>query len=493
MKKLLVVGIIILFIGVSFTSCVGVNVKQSSSPLNTGELAWWKFDVGHGTIAYDSSGHGYDGTVVGATWTADGLTFDGMGDYVDFDAHSTALGMNKTDDYIVKVRFRSTGSGMLYSMSHTNPERPYYNLMMDGEGKVGVIMGDITCTFDLFTTGSYNDGEWHLVESDFEGDATNPTLNLFIDSELEATTTEWLCPMIDEDFNTAKVGRDSNEESDFLDGEIDDIKIYKNYRPVNHPPDPPFINGPPDGEPGQSLTFEFSAIDPDDDDVRFHIDWDDGIAETTFYVASGAYAIVDHVWSKGGVYTISAIAEDEYGAFSNETFFTFRVGKSKAVNVEDCDCQTVVSDADLIKLESLLNRVEKRAKLLLVLSKNNPDIKENYDKLADMISQLNTLGLKEICIWLDGMIIDFIFNTAPYYLGLAVEYYMENRFISAFLTLFPVIMYTALGASIWTIYIFINCGDILNTHAFQNRDILLNKTPLMGHHRMIQNLIQIRN
>jgi len=50
-------------------------------------VGWWRFDEGSGTIAYDSSGNGNDGTLVGgATWAAGrfggGIELDGTSGYV---------------------------------------------------------------------------------------------------------------------------------------------------------------------------------------------------------------------------------------------------------------------------------------------------------------------------------------------------------------------------------------------------------------------------
>jgi len=49
-----------------------------------GLVGWWRFDEGAGNIVSDSSGHGNDGTIYGATWV-DGkhgkaLSFDGVED-----------------------------------------------------------------------------------------------------------------------------------------------------------------------------------------------------------------------------------------------------------------------------------------------------------------------------------------------------------------------------------------------------------------------------
>jgi len=63
-----------------------VEVKVSDSLLN-GLVGWWKFDEGSGTVAYDSSGNGNDGTLTnGPTWATGkiggALSFDGVDDYV---------------------------------------------------------------------------------------------------------------------------------------------------------------------------------------------------------------------------------------------------------------------------------------------------------------------------------------------------------------------------------------------------------------------------
>jgi len=332
LKRSLVCGITILFFGLCIVSGTGVNAERPISPLNSGETAWWEFNEGSGNIAHDSSGHGCDGYVVGATWTSGGLSFDGTNDYVDFGTHSVALGINKTDDYTVIVRFKSTGTGMLYSMSHTNPERPYFDIQIDGSGHVGLISGDKTCTFELFTSGNYNDGDWHLLECEYFGDPTNPTVKLYIDDTPDGTKTDWVCPQLDEDYETAKVGRNSNTEEDYFAGEIDYIKIYKNLVSAGDPPEAPTIEGPHGGNVGDTLTYTFNAIDPDGDLVRFHIDWGDGNTDTTTYVPSGTDKTASHQWSSQKTYTITAYAKDENGMNGPSATFQVSIPKSKAIH-----------------------------------------------------------------------------------------------------------------------------------------------------------------
>ncbi|GAF82240.1 unnamed protein product, partial [marine sediment metagenome] len=126
-RRGLVCGIVLLFIGLSVTSSIsGYIGKMSNQSTNDDDylVAYWEFDEGSGNTVHDSSGHDYDGTIYGATWTTghsgDALDYDGVNDYVDLDAHSENLGFNKTDDLIFSVYFKatSTGSGCIYSMSH---------------------------------------------------------------------------------------------------------------------------------------------------------------------------------------------------------------------------------------------------------------------------------------------------------------------------------------------------------------------------------------
>ncbi|MBT3666306.1 MAG: hypothetical protein HN548_02415 [Opitutae bacterium] len=67
----------------------------NSGPIN-GLVAWWKFDEGSGTVAYDSSGNGHDLNLTnGPTWTTGeiggALSFDGVDDFVQTSVASNSL------------------------------------------------------------------------------------------------------------------------------------------------------------------------------------------------------------------------------------------------------------------------------------------------------------------------------------------------------------------------------------------------------------------
>jgi len=82
---------------------------------------------------------------------------------------------------------------------------------------------------------------------------------------------------------------------------------------INQLPNAPVITGPANGKAGTSYDYDFTATDPDGDDVKYYIDWGDGDTEWTGFSASGTPVIVSHTWVEEDTYTISAKAQDEHG------------------------------------------------------------------------------------------------------------------------------------------------------------------------------------
>jgi hypothetical protein len=72
--------------------------------------------------------------------------------------------------------------------------------------------------------------------------------------------------------------------------------------------DPPTILGPTEGKVGVEYDYIFRAVDPDGYDIKFVIEWGDGITEETDFYDSGTNVIADHTWNKVGSYVIRAKA-----------------------------------------------------------------------------------------------------------------------------------------------------------------------------------------
>lgn len=321
-SKVLGIGVIVLFVGASILSSVSGNIKEtgdqtnkeyfSTLPLSDGLLAYYKFDEGSGDILHDYSGHDYHGTIYGATWAGtSGLIFDGIDDYVDFDNHSENLGYNKTDDYIISVWFKSTSSstGTIYGMSHSDASSAFAYLDLNANGSLSYRIGDETYELAVYSAVGVNDGEYHYVEVIFYGNTANPTLEMYVDSELEDSITKWLSPFFNYDFKTTKMGRKSSEEIDYFDGVIYEVKIIK-YADGNQPPNVT-ISGPTHGEAGVEYNYTFLIIDPEGDDIWFCIDWGDGTPEEwNGPYESGVEVVMQIAWPENGTYNIRAKARD---------------------------------------------------------------------------------------------------------------------------------------------------------------------------------------
>jgi len=94
--------------------------------------------------------------------------------------------------------------------------------------------------------------------------------------------------------------------------------IETNYG--NSPPSKPNLNSVEDkctGETGDTFTFNFDATDPEGENVKYYVDWDDGTnTDWTSSYPSGQKASASHSWSRKGSYTIRVKAKDESGVES---------------------------------------------------------------------------------------------------------------------------------------------------------------------------------
>jgi hypothetical protein len=340
-RRSLVCGIIFLLIGLSVTSGIGKDnehtVNQSNNPSPTGLWAYWAFDEGFGSTANDDSGNGFHGTIHEATWTNGysgyALDFNGLDAYVGLDTHSQDLGFSKADDYQITawIKTETTSPGVIYCISNSVSSLVYTDIAIDSDGALIFRVGTEECTLTLTSIGGYNDGEWHFVDGIWYGATVNPTMELYVDSELEDTLTEWQCPFNADDYETAKIGRKSGDDvaEDFFEGIIDELKVYREISGNNAPLET-IITGQKEGNIGTEYEYTFNAEDPDNDEVRYNINWGDG-TEWTGYYLQGTDVKVKHTYDDEGTYKIKAYAQDENGADGPVTEYEVTMPKSKGI------------------------------------------------------------------------------------------------------------------------------------------------------------------
>lgn len=87
---------------------------------------------------------------------------------------------------------------------------------------------------------------------------------------------------------------------------------------VNNQPDDPLLTGPSSGNVGISYEFNFTASDPDDDNVFYTLDWGDGT--TSSWIGpypSGVQVSLSHSWNNSGKYLVRVKAKDIHDTQSN--------------------------------------------------------------------------------------------------------------------------------------------------------------------------------
>ncbi len=100
---------------------------------------------------------------------------------------------------------------------------------------------------------------------------------------------------------------------------------------INNPPNKPTISGPTTAPAGAECEYTFNAVDPNGDDVKYHIDWDDSNSETTDFFSSGADVKVKHTWTNQDTYIIRVTAEDANGLIGPEGSLTVTMPRNKAM------------------------------------------------------------------------------------------------------------------------------------------------------------------
>ena len=180
-------------------SFVLVLVMTLTSTASAELVAWWKLDETSGTIAFDSSGNGYDGTLNGnPTWAAGklggALQFDGSDDYVNC---GTGVSFTTVGD-------GGTAEGYTISV-WINPSNP------GGDGK---IFGDI----DDSGWGAAGGFKLALYQTRIESDVRDSSGRFF---SREATEPDGLALGANTWYHVAVVYDDAGDTyTEYINGEV---------------------------------------------------------------------------------------------------------------------------------------------------------------------------------------------------------------------------------------------------------------------------------
>ena len=203
-------------------SLVLTNVVEAVDP---GLVGWWKFDEMDGTIAYDSSGNGNDGTFVGNPQWVPGkingaLDFDGTDDNVyaasvqlSTNAFTVALWFNSSSG----LGTSSTRQDLLYWQVGNG--RPHVTFNRSGTGEIGLwpnVGGDIQGP--LTTTHSWAAGTWYHIAATFDGNSFKIYVNGNAENAVQSPGTHSAASGL-------LIGCRTNQRN-YFEGKIDDVRLY---------------------------------------------------------------------------------------------------------------------------------------------------------------------------------------------------------------------------------------------------------------------------
>jgi len=213
---------------VSFVSVLSI-VCTASAEL----VAYWKFDEGSGTTAFDSTGNGNDGTLNGAQTTAgqigEALLFDEIDDRVvvpDF-----AYG----PEFTVAFWFKSSsnaGSVYQYMFSHapynaSNSVNIYF--CENSEADAGTLrtalvdVDDATNQTGLDVASGFADGNWHHYALTV---GSGMGANVYVDGVLQASLESQGGDAFDPQSDLYLGARVDLNAQRFFGGALDDVQVY---------------------------------------------------------------------------------------------------------------------------------------------------------------------------------------------------------------------------------------------------------------------------
>jgi hypothetical protein len=259
---------------------------------------------------------------------------------VSISAETRRIGDEMIPFFITHMRIKNIGAGTVYDLvkiqidiyrgigssstyyTTLGPDTIKLNLA-PGQSTVYEFSGTFRSLFYKFV-GSINDDK-NVNESKY---SDNVAIQKFLRSFSNWRAWTKIGPIYYPYLTSLKLEKEPIANSPELK---DGVYPYK----YNNPPDPPEINGPTNGATGEKLTYCTSPkVDSDNDSMFIFWDWGDG--ETDGWIGPydpGEIICESHIWEDYGTYVIRAKLMDDSGAESDWGELTVTITKDKAVTI----------------------------------------------------------------------------------------------------------------------------------------------------------------
>ncbi|MHC4228250.1 MAG: LamG domain-containing protein [Planctomycetota bacterium] len=207
---------------ISFVAVLGMGLMSVAEAGDPDLVAHWRFDETSGATAFDASGNGHDGTIMGDPQWVPGklggaLEFDGSGDYVDCGSSPDfEIAVNITIACWIKVDvFDKTWQAIITTSDSSWRVHRSSSSNNIAWGSSGLSPTDLTGTTDVST------GEWFHVAAVYNGAQKLLYINGNLDASSDSTGNISVSSM------PVYIGENSGATGRFWDGLIDDVRIYK--------------------------------------------------------------------------------------------------------------------------------------------------------------------------------------------------------------------------------------------------------------------------
>jgi hypothetical protein len=207
----------------STNASLEILVREPSKP-----IVHWRFDESSGSVAGDSSGNGYDGTLQDMDdqdWltgkVGNALDFDGADDWV-----LSSYADSFSTDHTWSGWIKTTGNGTIIAKG---PQTGGW-----AQGGKCIYLSSGKVRYDVGWVGyvqapvAVNDGEWHhvAVTVEFETSGTNDTATLYIDGQVAASKNDWNVNTYNDSGLVLKVGAAGDNFGGYFSGLMDEVHVY---------------------------------------------------------------------------------------------------------------------------------------------------------------------------------------------------------------------------------------------------------------------------